>query len=221
MRVRSTLVAVAVAAATVTAGLATAPAAQAACVVKANLPDRVSIDRPYKEISVPLHDSCGKRYASFDLYGPRGWNDILIYDGRYAVRDYWDVYDWDVTPGTYKTRDGDAWDTDDDDLPVAHDTTTARYGSRQSISTSRRGTYVTVKGLTTRYTPVAGRFVAWSGTKVVLQRYTGSSWHWVKTLKPRYGRVTTTVHAPWVRRWRLVTQPTWMTWTRTSLVAKR
>ena len=220
MRVRSTLMAAAAAAATLAAGLVAAPAAQAACVVKADLPATVSIDRPYKEITVPLRDSCGKDYAAFDLYGPSGWQDIFIYDGRYVSRDHWQVYDWDVTPGTYRTRDGDAWDASYDDLPVASDTTVAKYGARQTIKTSRHGSYVTVTGKTTRYSPSAETFIPRT-TKVSLQRNVAGSWRYVNSLTPRAGTVSAHVHAPNTSKWRLVSRPTPTVWGSTSAVATR
>lgn len=196
--------------------LTAAAPAGTACTVKADLPATVVVDRPYREVPVRLTNTCGADYAAFDIYGPDGWEDILIYD-PITTREYWDIYDW-ITPGAYKTRDGHAYDADYDDVPVAHDSTVVRFGSRAGISATRSGKYVTVTGITRRYNPSTQTFTPWGGAKVTIERrYPDGRWAPIVTLNAdRTGKVTRRVYTPRTAYWRAIISPTSAVWGRTS-----
>lgn len=203
--------------------VAGAPSAQAACTAKADLPRKVVIDRSYREHRVPLRTTCSDlAYAGFDIVGPDGWDDFVYYDNETGdAKDYWDVYKW-MTPGTYQTRDGGAFDYDYNALPVAEDTTKVKYAARAQIRSSRSGPYVTLGLTSTRYSPYAragaGGYVPRGSITVSMQvKKSGSStWQEVKRVKlDGSGRASVRVYASTQRYFRFTVAEgpkVWNTW---------
>jgi hypothetical protein len=211
----------------VTAGLgvATAPAAAAApyCEYFADLPAKVSIDRPSVRVAVPLRGCEGTAdYASADVYGPAGLNDILIWDGTRT--DYWYLYDWDTPPGVYDTHDGGGWTQDLEDQAWRGDTTVVKYGSWAGISATRVGTRVTLSAYVTRYNPSGNNFVPYGGRVIAFQHcltdVSGCS-TLAYAVTNSAGRATITVNAPALRSYRVTYGDSTQFWGATSARARR
>jgi hypothetical protein len=147
-------------------GVAAAPAASAAttCEYFADLPSRISIDRPSVRVAVPLRGCEGYfDYASADVYGPAGWDDILIWDGTRT--DYWYLYDW-TKAGVYDTSDGGGWTTDQTDQAWRGDTTVVKFATWSGATATRSGSRVTISGLATRYDGASNKFIPF-GNRVI------------------------------------------------------
>lgn len=176
---RSRLVS-ALALALLASGPASAPAAGACPQTRIDLPPRLSVDRPYTRVDVPLVRSCAAEYVASDLYGPRGLEDVFIYDpARNGAVDHIDLYDWRLRPGTYSLRDGVAYGSSSSRRgTVAPDVTVLRYGASLGIGTSRAGSTVTVRVSARRYSPDLDRMVPYSGRVVGLRQRSGPSAAW-------------------------------------------
>jgi hypothetical protein len=202
------------------------PPASAACpTLQINLPAKVSIDREFKQVNVPLVSSCGAQYAASDLYGPGGFENIFIYDPAYNGKlDYWDVYDYMIKPGQYYLRDGHAYDASYNDLPVASDTTTVKYASGLSIATDRSGSKVKVTISARRYDGSANKMMPRSGVTVgIRERVPGTTaWKIRSYLKtPASGTASVTLSSPSTRDFQAWFGATGSFWDATSLVSRR
>lgn len=185
-------------------GVATAPAASAACEYFADLPSRISIDRPLVRIAVPLRGCEGVfDYASADVYGPDGLSDILIYDG--ARTDYWYLYDWE-RPGVYDTLDGDGWTVDDQAVTWRGDTSVVKFGAWAGISAARSGSRVTLTAQASRYDATSERFIGYGNRVIAIQHcltHTSSCSTLAYARTNSAGRATITVTAPALRSYRV------------------
>jgi hypothetical protein len=193
-----------------------------ACTTRVILPTAVRIDRPYREVKVTLATSCPDiEYASTDLYGPEGWDDIFIWDpASNGAVEYWDVYDWQ-TLGAFKTRDGRAYDSNYDDLPFTEGTTSIRLASRAGIQTSRSGSYVTVRASVQRYSPTYSAYRAWN-TKARVDEQTSTGWKYLRTLDlGADGVAATKFYSPGAKTYRIRVASTANTWGVTSATSRR
>jgi hypothetical protein len=205
-------------------GVVTAPPASAApCEYFADLPARVSIDRPSVQVPVVLRGCDGiADYASASVFGPRGSVEFLIWDaGR---TDYWTLYDWYETPGTYNTNDGDGYVTGYVPAAWRGDTTVVKYGSWAGISASRVGTRVTLSAYVTRYNPAGNNFVPY-GNRVIAFQHCLTDVSGCSTLAYAVtnsaGRATITVNAPALRSYRVTYGDSTQFWGATSARARR
>lgn len=203
---------------------ATAVPAQAAYSCTVSVPSKVTISSPYRGITARFSSGCLN-------YGDWGWwsvvhptqgpTEFLSYEG--ASSDTMDWYDWN-SMGTYTVRPEGAWDLRYNEMTQNSPKMTVKLGARQSAGSSRSGNYVTVKGTSTRYSPSAGTYRPWAGTKVALRTKSCSSCSWklVKTgTSDRYGRVSLKTYASTARYWRLTTADTGNTWGRASATIRR
>ena len=205
----------------------TAVPAQAAYSCGVTVPSKVSVTSTYRAVTAKFSQGClwYAEVASWDvIHSTQGGQEYIYYEGVSSSQSM-DWYHWNPV-GSYTVKPQGAYDHDWD--PMTQNTTkmTVKLGARQTISTSRAGGYVTVKGTATRYSPNSypSGFRAWSGTKVTLRQKTCSScsWKWVKSgTTDRYGRVTLKAYASTARYWQLATADTSTTWGRASSSAKR
>lgn len=205
----------------------TAVPAQAAYSCSVTTPSKVSVTSPYRALTATYSAGC-LRYAESAawsvIHPTQGSFDFIYYDGS-SSNQTMDWYDWNPI-GTYTVRPEGAYDYNYNAMTQNTRKMTVKIGARQSISTSRSGRYVTVKGTSTRYsrTSYPSGFRAWPGTKVALRQKTCSScsWTWVKSgTTDRYGRVTLKAYASTTRYWQLATVDTSTTWGRASTSARR
>ncbi|GAA8850689.1 hypothetical protein DUHN55_35170 [Helicobacter pylori] len=204
----------------------TAVPAQAAYSCGVTVPSKVSITSEYRTITGKYSRGC-LLYAEDAVWSvvhpTQGPWDAFWFSG--ASSESLDWYSWEPL-GTYTVRPEGAYDYNYNDMTQNTTKMTVRLGARQTISTSRAGSYVTVKGTATRFSPNSypSGFRAWSGTKVTLRQKTCSScsWKWVKSgTTDRYGRVTLKAYASSARYWQLATADSSTTWGRASSSAKR
>ena len=204
----------------------TAVPAQAAYSCGVTVPSKVSITSEYRSITGKYSRGC-LLYAEDAVWSvvhpTRGPWDAFWFSG--ASSESLDWYSWEPL-GTYTVRPDYAYDYNYNDMTQNTTKMTVKLGARQTISTSRAGSYVTVKGTATRFSSNSypSGFRAWSGTKVTLRQKTCSScsWKWVKSgTTDRYGRVTLKAYASSARYWQLATADTSTTWGRASSSAKR
>jgi hypothetical protein len=188
-------------------GVATAPTASAAptCEYFADLPSRISIDRPSVRVAVPLRGCEGYfDYASADVYGPAGWDDILIWDGTRTA--YWYLYDWSNPPGVYDTADGGGWTTDLTDQAWRGDTTVVKFATRSGVSATRSGSRVTISALATRYDGASDKFIPFGNRVIAIEHcptQTGSCSVLAYAKTNSAGRATITVTAPALRSYQM------------------
>ena len=107
-------------------------------------PKTLAITSPYRAVTLRLASDCaasGVEYATWDLYHPtQGWDGMTIFDGN--TTDIWDVYDWDLKPGSrYTWRASYAWDSDYNDVVQTQPYTDVKLGSKASLTTSRSGNF--------------------------------------------------------------------------------
>lgn len=218
---------ISIAATVCAASLLTMPPADAACpTASIDLPAKVSVDRGYQQISVPLVEACGAAYVSSDLYGPDGQEAVLIYDPAYdGAVDYWDVYDFSVRPGTYYLRDGQAWDADYNDVPVGDDTTVVKFGSSLGTATARYGSKVKVTVTARRYDAGSRRMIPRAGVTVGIREHvpgTNSGYTvraYVKTTAS--GVASATLSSPYMRDWQAWFGASGSFWGATSIATRR
>lgn len=209
---------------------ATAPSAKTASTVGIGsctlvAPSKLAITTPYRAVTLRLGADCaanGVDYASWDLYHPtQGWDGITIFDGKST--DIWDVYNWDLRPGSrYTWRADNAWDVDYNDVAQSQPYTDVKLGSGASLTTGRSGKYVTIKTSTARYSSSAGRYVRWGSVRGTIQYYGAKGW-----TNLRYAHQNTSgyssyrVYAPTARSYRVVFPNTSTVWGSTSKTARR
>ncbi|MCW2636241.1 MAG: hypothetical protein JWQ99_2608 [Blastococcus sp.] len=188
-------------------GVATAPTASAAttCEYFADLPARVSIDRPEVRVAVPVRGCEGYMdYASADVYGPAGFHDILIWDGTRT--DYWYLYDWDTPPGVYDTNDGHGYTQDMTQQPWRADTTVVKFATQAGVSATRSGGRVTINALATRYDGGSNKFIPFANRVVAIDQCltpTSSCSVLAYAVTNAAGRASVTVNAPALRSYQV------------------
>jgi hypothetical protein len=190
------------------------------CYVQLDAPTSIKIDRPYKDVKVSVYDSCGvAEYASFDLYGSAGWDNIFIFDGN-AV-DHWDVYDDWQKPGRYTTRLSMAYDSDYNDLGFEPTTTTVKLGTKAYTSTKRSGKKVTIKVGAKSYAPDHNAYRAWNASSARIQYKSGSTWKTLKTVKLKKGAASYSYKIKSKRTYRFVIGETSTRFGATSSTSRR
>lgn len=205
--------------------VAAAPApAQAAGTCTISVPSTVSVTKPYRTITATYSSGC-RKYADeawWDVVHPRqGPVDFFDFEGTSKQTIDW--YDWNPR-GTYTVRAAGAWDDDFTKMTQNSPKMTVKLGSKLGISTSRSGSYVTVRGTATRYTPTWERFRSWSGASVSLYSKSCSSCSWkrVTTTKTNStGKVTVKTKASSARYWKITTASSSNTWGKTSATLRR
>lgn len=206
------------------AAAGTAPAqTAAACSTRVEMPERISVDRSYREIPVTLRTSCSDiDWAGTVLYGPDGLEDGFDFDpARNGAVDYWDFYAGWTPLGTYKTRDGYAYDADFNALPFTETSTSVRLRSRAGITTTRSGNYVTVRGSVQRYSPTFDAFRPWN-TIARVDAKTATGWRYVRTLDlGADGVASTRLYAPSAQTYRLRVAGQTTTWGVFSATSRR
>lgn len=209
------------------AGLAVVPIAsqpaQAACYNRVQLPDKVTINSYYKQVTVKLRTTCQNLdYAAVTLFGPNGAEDWFTWDRpRTDKTEYWDVYDWWTPLGSYRTRDGYAWSTNFNDLPISGDSTKVKLGSAPRMTTARKGEYVTVNFSTRRYFTAYSQWRDWGGAKVNIQYRKDGDWKWLTSpTTNRYGDGSWRFKAG-VRTYRVCVQETATVWSSCSGIGRR
>jgi hypothetical protein len=189
------------------------------CYVQLDAPSKVTIDRRYKDVRVYVIDSCGiADYASFDLYGPDGWDDVFIFDGNDV--DHWNVYNWQ-TPGRYTTRLSGAWHANDNDLGFEATTTTVKLGTKADVSTKRSGKMVTIAVSAKTYSPSRDSNVAWNATSAKIQYKSGSTWKTLKTVRLKSGKASYSYQVSSKRSYRFLVGETSNRWGSTSNTSTR
>jgi hypothetical protein len=196
MRLRSLLVTVLAAAATVVP-VGSSASALGTCSVVA--PTKVVLDRPLVEVSYRLAGDCavaGAVYAAWDVVHPSdGVAGGLTFDG--TSTDTWDLYDW-RGPARYAVRPWSALDVDTTPLTQNTATATVKLGSRLTATTTRSAGRLAFNAYATTYSPTTGGWYRRSGVNVsVMHRATGATaWTWVKAATTgSAGRVTLSVVA--------------------------
>jgi hypothetical protein len=188
-------------------------------------PTKLAITTPYKAVTLRLGADCAANsvdYASWDLYHPtQGWNGITIFDG--TSTDIWDVYDWDLKPGSrYSWRAGNAWDVGSNDVAQNQPYTDIKLGSKASLATSRYSKYVTLKTTTSRYSTSTQGYVRWGSVRGTIQYYGAKGW---TNLRYAYqntsGYSAYTVYAPTARSYRVVFPNATTVWGSTSNTSRR
>ncbi|RJK94913.1 hypothetical protein D5H78_14080 [Vallicoccus soli] len=207
------------------AALSAAPAQAATCSVAADLPARVSIAAEHLEVPVRLVDTCGARYASFEVWGPDGRDQFLVWgeDGEGAPgsfhgtrSDWWAFSDWQ-RPGTYRTAWGKAFGPGDEHYPVAYDSMDVRFGTKAGLSARRSGGTVTLTVDLVQYHPFQYRFVPYGGAKATVQVNQGGTWTYVKSVTVgKDGKAVVAHAAPRSAQYRVVSWDTAPRWGATS-----
>ncbi|ROP43598.1 hypothetical protein [Pseudokineococcus lusitanus] len=191
-------------------------AAAAACSSRAGLPARVSIDRAYQEVRVPLQDSCYNDFVWLDLYGPQGYETMLDWDPAHnGALAYWDVYGWYTQPGTYRVREGYASPHN----YTASTSTLVKFGSKAGLTAKRSGGRVTLTACASYYNGSRDAFVPWAGHKATIQKLgrDGRTWSYVKTVGTnRSGCAAHTVSDRYAGTYRVSTYETYQIFGRTS-----
>jgi hypothetical protein len=188
-------------------GVATAPTASAAttCEYFADLPARVSIDRPSVRVAVPLRGCEGYMdWAGADVYGPAGLNDVLMYEGTRT--DYWYLYDYDTRPGVYDTNDGVGYTVDSTSQSWRGDTSVVKFASRSGVSAARSGSRVTINALATRYDGASHKFIPFGNRVIAFEHclsQTGSCSVLAYARTNSAGRASITVTQPSLRYYQM------------------
>ena len=183
-------------------------------------PKTLAITTPYQAVSLKLGSDCinnGVDYASWDLYHPtQGWNGITIFDG--TTTDIWDVYDWDLTPGSrYTWRASSAYDLDYNDIAQNDAYTDVKLGSYATLATSRSGSYVTLYTKTARYSTDSNSFVRWAAPRGTVQYYGPSGWTYLRYAYQNTSGVSSyKVYAPKGRSYRVVFPSSSIVWGSTT-----
>ena len=218
-RLSAVLVAVAVAAGVASASPASASTTgYGSCSIVA--PKTLSINSRYKAVTLKLGSDCvnsGVDYASWDLYHPtQGFNDMAIFDG--TTSDLWDVYDWDLVPGSrYTWRASDAWDYGYNDIAQNNAYTDVKLGSYATLTTSRSGSYVTLYTKTARYSSDSSSFVRWAAPRGTIQYYGTKGWTYLRYAYQNSSGVSSyKVYAPKGRSYRVVFPSSTVVWGATT-----
>ncbi len=133
--------------------------------------------------------------------------------------DFYDTYrmgTYDLTPYSASTDTGRR-------LQQNKKTVVIRYGSRLGLTSSRSGSYVTLKAVATRYGPYVEHFIAWKSKPVAVQYRTSTgSWKTVKTVTSNSkGAISLKLKASSTRSYRAVTADQTNSWGRTSNTVRR
>jgi hypothetical protein len=189
-------------------------AAAASCTVRADMPARVSVRYPVQKFAVPLSGCAGLlSIAGADVYKTGDIDDFLLYNG--SRTDYWDVYDFDVSPGTYCTTDGDGITTGGEPIAWTYDCTPLKFATSAGLSVSRKGANVTLSLAVWRYDSASESFIRYAGATVTIQHRVPGSTYWstLGTAKMNAaGRASLVKSAPARRDYRIVLSDTASFW---------
>lgn len=222
--------ALAVAALVSPALMAVAPAvpAQSAGTCTISVPSTVAINAPYQEYKVNFSGTCTWRAGSSGawkaVHPTQGLQDFYLYDrsSTYPRTQYAGVYDFEAL-GKRAVRPAGAYDGNFNSLTQNTTAMTVKLGSRNKLTTSRSGSYVTLRSKVTRYSVNAEAHRAWSGATVKFySKNADGSWTLRKTASSNtYGNTSTRLWAPKATTWKAVTSATSTTWGRTSATSLR
>lgn len=203
----------------VAVGSAAPAAADDSCYVKLDAPSKIKIDRPYKKVDVNLIDSCGiAEYAAFTEYGPRGLDNIFIFDGNDS--DVWDVYAFQTT-GTFQTRLSGAYDSSYNEIDYRSTTTKIKLGTRASISSSRSGSKVKLTVKASSYRPFDEKYAAWNPSSAKVEYRSHGHWKTLKNVKLKGGKATVTRKVSAKRTYRFTVAESGSRWGTTSHTTRR
>lgn len=158
------LIAVAAASlATAAVGLTSAPAASAVpvCSARLNIPAKISLIAPYTAFPVKVSTDCpNPDYASWDIYGPTGLSEILIYDPlTEGATEYWNMYAHSIPAGAYTVRGGMGFTTDYEDIDTPDYATYVKYRCKAALSGTRSGSTVSLRASAIYYNVKLAKFV--------------------------------------------------------------
>lgn len=130
------------------------------------------------------------------------------------------LYDWE-RPGRYVVY-GEAWDWDYNPMSVAPAYITAKFDARSNFSSTRKGSYVTLRAVTKKYT---GSYPLWASHRnatVRFQRYANGAWRTLaKRTVPGNGVTQVTVKKATAAKYRVVALETARVWGDTSATVRR
>jgi hypothetical protein len=201
---------------TIVTGIGVASPAQAAGSCSLIIPSKVRISTPYQAVTGRLGSNCasaGTVSADWTAYHPtQGSKDMLWFsDGD--TSEFWDVYDYWITPARYSWRAGGAYDANYDTVYQNEPVTDVRLGSGAAIATARSGSYVTITTSSSRYAYSVSKWVRWGGVTGIIQYWGSSGW---TNLKNAYqssnGYYTYRFYAPKARSYRVVFPDTPTIW---------
>jgi hypothetical protein len=188
-------------------------------------PVAVRVNAPEKILTGHLGADCaaaGVTYASWDIAS--GGRFIDLYSFNRTTTDTW-KYGAYVDPlGVYRATPAGLTTSTDDVVAQNAPLTTIRLASRQTITASRAGVVVTLRGSVTRYFPHALGFRGWAGRSVVLSFRTCATCPW-RALATRTtsatGAYVARVHIAGTRWYRAVVGGTSTVWAPPSATVRR
>lgn len=180
------------------------------------LPSRVRMKARSFLVNARLSSTCialGTTYAAWEARHPvGGFAQTFIFSG--TTTDTWRIYD-DERTGVYTVRPNSAKNGSNETLPQNTARLTMKRDARISLTSSRSGSYVTLRTRSTRYTPSVNRFTVWSNRRVVLAYRTCDDCAW-KRLKVRtsnrYGVTSYRFRAVKARQYRATAAGMSTTW---------
>jgi hypothetical protein len=180
-----------------------AAGAAAACQVRANLPGRIGIDRDTVVVPVSLAGCEGVlSEADAAVYGPPGVTDYLSWQASRTA--YLRLDTFQVTPGSYRTIEGNGYTQSFDPVDWQYTSTTVKFSTRTGVSLVRRGSTVDIAVATYRFAAYSG-FVGYGSHVVGVQHSLSPDGPWTTISYARVGpagRVTIRKTAPGVRYYR-------------------
>jgi hypothetical protein len=202
-----------------------APAAQAAGTCSLQVPSRVVISTPYRQITTRLGSDCvasGTVYASWDAIHPtQGWQTIAIFDE--TTTDFWDLYDFEPL-GRWTWRPSLAWDYNSDDVAQNTRYTDVKLGSWSKVTATRYGSKVSLATSAVRYSPTYERLIPWAGAYGQLQYKVPGTTTW-RALKTVYSTSTGTYRYTYtttaVRDYRVYFPATSVIWNTASATVRK
>lgn len=180
------------------------------------LPSTVRMKARSFLVTARLSPTCTTLHTTYAVWKAThpvgGFAQTFTFDAVSTV--YWRIYDDEYT-GVYTVRPTYARNDAFEQVPQNTTRLTMKMDSRINLTASRSGSYVTLRTLSTRYSPSANRFKVWSGRRVVLSYRTCSTcaWHQLKVRTTnRYGRTSYRFKAARVRQYRATAVGTSTTW---------
>jgi hypothetical protein len=208
------------------ASAAPAPAAAAvACSVVTDLPAQVSVRSRYVRVPVTLRGCAGvigsATPPSAAIAKPPGPATTVSF--RAGRTGYWDVYDFNTGPGTYRSTTT-AYDAGGNWLPATQDAAAVKFATAGGMSATRSGSTVTLSGVAWRYDVGSTGMVRYPRATVTLQHRVPGTAYWSSLGTFRLdaaGRVVLRKAAPAVRDYRLVVPTGASFWGSASPAARR
>lgn len=180
---------------------ATVPAHVVVGAATTTIPITVVTSQPQTEVTVALRSvATGRISATTTLTGPvpttRFTGTVVLSSAAIAA---WGTQTWVVTTP--------------DPTVTAKIGAVLRAQSLLGIRATRSGTTVTVVGAARSYNTVLGRFGAWTGRPITIQRWTRTGWSRLTTVRTdNHGNIRVALHIPFTVGLRLVDPSSANTW---------